>query len=96
MLPDNATPAEGVVAAAAWHYLMNPAGSDGLDGLTRHDEQGQAVIDYRAGLDEAFDEAGAKAEARLDRANLPVFLDVKTGEYRKNNAVFGTSVVVSF
>lgn len=37
-----------------------------------------------------------KAEARYDRANLPVFLDVKTGEYRKSNAVFGTSVVVSF
>ncbi|NRF69818.1 DUF3138 family protein [Aquincola sp. S2] len=37
-----------------------------------------------------------KAEARYDRANLPVFLDVKSGEYRKSNAVFGTSVVVSF
>lgn len=37
-----------------------------------------------------------KAEARYDRANLPVFLDVRTGEYRKSNAVFGTSVVVSF
>lgn len=37
-----------------------------------------------------------KAEARFDRANLPVFLDVRTGEYRKSNAVFGTSVVVSF
>ncbi|OGB04873.1 MAG: hypothetical protein A3E25_13800 [Burkholderiales bacterium RIFCSPHIGHO2_12_FULL_69_20] len=37
-----------------------------------------------------------KAEARLDRANLPVFLDVKSGTYRKSNAVFGTSVVVSF
>lgn len=37
-----------------------------------------------------------KAEARYDRANLPVFLDVKTGQYRKSNAVFGTSVVVSF
>ena len=37
-----------------------------------------------------------KAEARFDRSNLPVFLDVKSGEYRKSNAVFGTSVVVSF
>jgi len=37
-----------------------------------------------------------KAEARFDRANLPVFLDVRTGEYRKSNAVLGTSVVVSF
>lgn len=37
-----------------------------------------------------------KAETRFDQANLPVFLDVKTGEYRKSNTVFGTSVVVSF
>lgn len=37
-----------------------------------------------------------KAEARFDQASLPVFLDVKTGEYRKSNTVFGTSVVVSF
>ena len=37
-----------------------------------------------------------KAEARFDNASLPVFLDVRTGEYRKSNAVFGTSVVVSF
>ncbi|MDT7834689.1 DUF3138 family protein [Aquabacterium sp. OR-4] len=37
-----------------------------------------------------------KTELRLDRANLPVFFDVKTGEFRKNNAVFGSSVVVSF
>jgi exodeoxyribonuclease V beta subunit len=44
------------------------SGSDGLDGLTRHDEQGQAVIDYRAGLDADFDEVGAKAEARLEAA----------------------------
>jgi hypothetical protein len=37
-----------------------------------------------------------KAEARYDSANLPVFFDVKTGEYRKSNTVFGSSVVVSF
>ena len=37
-----------------------------------------------------------KAEARFDRANLPVFLDIKTGEYRKSNSLFGTSVVVAF
>lgn len=37
-----------------------------------------------------------KAEVRMDRANLPVFLDVRTGEYRKTNALFGTSVVVAF
>ena len=37
-----------------------------------------------------------KAEARFDRADLPVFLDVKSGSYRKSNSVFGTSVVVAF
>lgn len=37
-----------------------------------------------------------KTELRLDRANLPVFYDIKSGEYRKSNTVFGTSVVVSF
>lgn len=46
---------------------------------------------YRYNLSTTF-----KAEARLDRADLPVFLDVKTGSYRKTNAVFGTSVVVEF
>ena len=37
-----------------------------------------------------------KAEYRMDRANQPVFLDVRSGEYRKSNNVFGTSVVVNF
>jgi len=37
-----------------------------------------------------------KAEARFDQANLPVFLDIKTGEYRKSNSVLGAAVVVSF
>jgi len=37
-----------------------------------------------------------KAEVRLDRADLPVFMDIKSGGYRKSNALLGTSVVVSF
>jgi Protein of unknown function (DUF3138) len=37
-----------------------------------------------------------KFEYRLDRADLPVFLNVKDGSFRKNNALLGTSVVVSF
>ena len=37
-----------------------------------------------------------KAEARFDNASLPVFVDLRSSEYRKRNAVFGTSVVVSF
>jgi hypothetical protein len=37
-----------------------------------------------------------KAEYRLDRANLPVFIDVKDGTYSKTNHLFGASVLVSF
>lgn len=37
-----------------------------------------------------------KAEYRIDRANLPVFVDIRTGEYRRSNSLFGASVVVSF
>mgnify|MGYP000167329161 CR=1 FL=1 len=48
-------------------------------------------MSFRYNLNATF-----KAEARYDRADLPVFLDVKTGSYRKTNAVFGTSVVVAF
>ena len=37
-----------------------------------------------------------KAEYRIDRANGPVFLDVKTGDYKKSNNMIGLSAVVSF
>jgi hypothetical protein len=37
-----------------------------------------------------------KVEYRLDRADLPVFLVVKDGTYRKTNSLFGAAVVVSF
>ncbi len=37
-----------------------------------------------------------KAEYRMDRANLPVFLDVKDGLYRKTNHLFGATMLVSF
>lgn len=37
-----------------------------------------------------------KAEYRMDRANGPVFLDVKTGDYKKSNSLIGLSAVVSF
>lgn len=37
-----------------------------------------------------------KAEYRIDHANAPVFLDVRTGEYRKTNQLLGAAVVVSF
>ena len=45
-------------------------------------------------IDDLF--APIPAEYRLDRANLPVFLDVRSGEYKKSNHLLATSVVVSF
>jgi hypothetical protein len=37
-----------------------------------------------------------KLEYRRDGANLPVFYDVDSGTYKKNNDLFGASVVLSF
>jgi hypothetical protein len=37
-----------------------------------------------------------KTEYRLDGANLPVFMYLPDGDYRKRNQLFGASVVVSF
>ena len=37
-----------------------------------------------------------KTEYRLDGANLPVFIYLPNGDYRKRNQLFGASVVVSF
>ena len=37
-----------------------------------------------------------KAEYRIDRANLPVFLDMKSGNFSKSNQLFGASVLVAF
>jgi len=49
------------------------------------------------GLSYLFDQNTTfKAEYRLDSADLPVFANVKDGTFRKNNSVFGASVLVSF
>ncbi|MCW7541902.1 DUF3138 family protein [Aquabacterium sp. A7-Y] len=37
-----------------------------------------------------------RAEYRLDRASVPVFLDQDSGLYKKSNHLFGASVLVSF
>jgi hypothetical protein len=37
-----------------------------------------------------------KAEYRMDRANLPVFTNVKDGSTSKSNHLLATSVLVSF
>lgn len=49
------------------------------------------------GLNYLFDESTIfKVEYRLDGANQPVFLDVKSGRYARRNHLLGASVVVSF
>ena len=49
------------------------------------------------GLSYLFDlNTTLKVEYRLDRANAPVFYDVKADSYRKSNSLFGASVLVSF
>jgi len=48
-------------------------------------------IGYAFNLNTTF-----KAEYRLDRADLPVFIDVKSNTYSKTNHLFGGSVLVSF
>jgi hypothetical protein len=91
-------------------YLNNRKNGGGLLGYTVADDRNgigpDAAGDAEKGANRTALSLGLswlynlnttfKAEARFDSASLPVFLDVKTGEYRKSNAVFGTSVVVSF
>jgi exodeoxyribonuclease V beta subunit len=50
-----------------WDGRLRPAG-DGLEGAARHDDDGAAVIDFRGGIDPAFDEVAARAEARMEAA----------------------------
>jgi hypothetical protein len=76
---------------------IGPALVDDGDGGTVNSDKGANRTALSLGLSFLYNlNTTFKAEARIDRANLPVFLDVKSGEYRKSNAVFGTSVVVSF
>ena len=91
-------------------YLANKKNGGGLLGFTFADDRNGIGPDINGdpdkganrtalsiGLSYAFNlETTIKAEYRLDRANLPVFLDVKSGGYRKSNNLFGTSVVVAF
>ena len=52
---------------------------------------------FTFGLSYLFDlNTTFKVEYRLDRANLPVFANVKDGTFRKSNSLFGASVLVSF
>lgn len=49
------------------------------------------------GMNYAYNQSTTfKLEYRYDGANLPVFYNVQDASYRKNNSLFGASVVVSF
>jgi Protein of unknown function (DUF3138) len=98
---------EGIVRL---DYLNNKKNGGGLLGYTYADDRNGIGPDINGdpnkganrmalslGASYLFDEnTTLKAEYRVDRANLPVFFDVKSGGYRKSNQLFGTSVVVAF
>lgn len=99
---------EGTVRA---DYLNNKKNGGGLLGYTAFDDRNGIGPDpmggdpskganryaLTMGVSYALNpNTTLKAEYRLDRANLPVFLDVSSGNYKKSNHLLGTSVVVSF
>lgn len=99
---------EGV---ARLDYLNNRKNGGGLFGYVEADDvngigpdptggnpnKGANRIALTLGASYLYDESTTfKAEYRLDRANLPVFLDVKDGDYKKTNHLLGASVVVMF
>lgn len=97
-------------AIARADYIHNKKNGGGLLGFTAADdlngigpdpfgdpEVGANRTALSLGLGYLFNEnTSLKAEYRLDRASQAVFLDVKSGNYRKTNHLFGAAVVVSF
>jgi hypothetical protein len=91
-------------------YVDNKKNGGGLLGYTSADDRngigpdpngdpdaGAKRYALSVGVSYLFDlNTTFKAEYRLDRANLPVFVDVKNGTYHKNNQLFGASVLVAF
>jgi hypothetical protein len=91
-------------------YLDNKKNGGGLLGYTAADDRNgigpDSAGDPEVGAKRTALTLGAswlfnlnttfKAEYRLDRANLPVFVDVKDGTYSKTNQMIGASVLVSF
>lgn len=91
-------------------YLNNKKNGGGLLGFTSADDRNgigpDPAGDAEIGANRTALTLGAswlynlnttfKVEYRLDRANLPIFVDVKDGSYGKSNHLLGTSVLVSF
>ena len=75
--------------------------ADGRNGLgpdiSGDPEVGANRTAMTLGLSYLFDlNTTFKVEYRLDRANLPVFENIKDAAYKKSNSLFGASVLVSF
>ena len=75
--------------------------ADGRNGLgpdiSGDPEVGANRTAMTLGLSYLFDlNTTFKVEYRLDRANLPVFENIKDATYKKSNSLFGASVLVSF
>jgi hypothetical protein len=76
---------------------VSPLAGCETDATTADCNRGASRSALSLGLSYLFDlNTTFKFEYRLDRADLPVFLNVKDGSYKKNNSLLGTSVVVSF
>jgi hypothetical protein len=98
---------EGIIRA---DYIGNEKNGGGLLGYTLADDRngigpdpngdpdrGANRFALSLGVSYLFDlNTTFKAEYRLDRADLPVFLYVHDGSYRKSNGVVGASVVVAW
>lgn len=99
-------------ATARFDYLNDHKNGGGLLGYTAADDRNgigpdpTGMTDASIGANKMALSLGLsyqftlnttfKMEYRLDHANLPVFMDVASGTYSKNNNLFGTAVVVAF
>ncbi len=96
---------EGIVRGDA---VFNKKNGGGLLGYTANDDVngigyttdpnvGANRYALSVGLNMVLDEnTTVKTEYRLDRASQAVFRDVKTGAFKRNNSLFGASMVVAF
>ncbi len=76
---------------------VSPVAGCEVDATIAECSRGASRSALSLGLSYLFDlNTTFKFEYRLDRADQPVFLNVKDGGFKKNNSLIGTSVVVSF
>jgi hypothetical protein len=99
-------------ATARFDYLRNKKNGGGLLGYSLTDDRngigysplegadaniGTNRMALSLGLSYLYNiNTTFKLESRFDRADLPVFLDIGSGAYGKNNFLLGTAMVVAF